>query len=114
MRTFFLISFAVIASFCNTANGFSQSNNAIRENLPLDSIRLSDPFVFADNASKTYYMTGTGGRLWKSKDLALWTGPYKPFVVDPESWMGPSPMVWAAEIHKYKGKYYFFATFTKN
>ena len=26
--------------------------------------------------------------------------------------MGPDPMVWAAELHPYKGKYYYFATFT--
>ena len=26
--------------------------------------------------------------------------------------MGSEPMIWAAEIHEYKGKYYYFATFT--
>jgi len=31
---------------------------------------------------------------------------------DPDSWMGHDPMIWAAEIHEYKGKYYFFGTFT--
>lgn len=59
-----------------------------------------------------YYMTGTGGRLWKSKDLKFWDGPYDVIKTDPASWMGPSPMVWAAEIHPYKNKYYYFATFT--
>jgi beta-xylosidase len=84
----------------------------VRKDVPLDSIRMSDPFVFADTISQTYYMTGTGGMLWKSKDLAKWEGPYRPFKINPQSWMGPKPMVWAAEIHKYKDKYYFFATFT--
>ena len=84
----------------------------IRYDVPLDSIRMSDPFVFADQKSQTYYMTGTGGMLWKSKDLAKWEGPYRPFKINPESWMGPKPMVWAAEIHQYNDKYYFFATFT--
>ena len=31
---------------------------------------------------------------------------------DPASWMGPEPMIWAAELHPYKDKYYYFATFT--
>ncbi len=85
---------------------------AIRTNVPLDSIRLSDPFILADRPTSTYYMTGTGGMLWKSKDLKLWDGPYKVTQTDPNSWMGPNPMIWAAEIHAYKNKYYYFATFT--
>ena len=83
-----------------------------RENIPLDSILLSDPFVLADEATKTYYMTGTGGMLWKSKDLARWSGPYAVVDVDTTSWMGAHPMIWAAELHKYQGRYYYFATFT--
>ena len=84
----------------------------VRENIPLDSIRLSDPAILADKSTSTYYMTGTGGLLWKSKDLAKWSGPYVVTRTDPESWMGPRPMIWAAELHQYKGKYYYFATFT--
>lgn len=84
----------------------------VRENVPLDSIVLSDPAVLADVKSKTYYMTGTGGQLWKSADLELWTGPYNVAQTDPDSWMGPNPMIWAAELHEYNGKYYYFATFT--
>jgi beta-xylosidase len=83
-----------------------------KENIPLDSIRLSDPCILADKNSSTYYMTGSGGLLWKSKDLRQWTGPYRVTKTDPNSWMGPNPMVWAAELHYYKGKYYYFATFT--
>lgn len=85
---------------------------AIRQNIPLDSIRLSDPFILADKKTATYYMTGTGGRLWKSKNLQTWTGPYTIAQTDPRSWMGPDPMIWAAELHEYKGRYYYFATFT--
>lgn len=84
----------------------------VKENIPLDSIRLSDPCILADQPTKTYYMTGTGGLLWKSKDLKLWTGPFAVTETDPNSWMGPRPMIWAAELHPYKGKYYYFATFT--
>lgn len=85
---------------------------AVRTGVPLDSIRMSDPFVLADKATKTYYMTGTGGVLWKSKDLATWSGPYRVVETEGVDWMGPRPMIWAAEIHQYGGKYYYFATFT--
>lgn len=83
-----------------------------RAQIPLDSIRLSDPCILADDKTKQYYMTGTGGLLWKSKDLKFWNGPYEVLATDPASWMGPDPMVWAAELHAYGGRYYNFATFT--
>ncbi|PHN02590.1 glycoside hydrolase family 43 protein [Flavilitoribacter nigricans] len=92
---------------------FSQSRRPVlKENVPLDSIRLSDPCILADAETATYYMTGTGGWLWKSKDLRQWTGPYRVAETDPESWMGPRPMIWAAELHQYHDRYYYFATFT--
>jgi len=80
--------------------------------VPTDSILLSDPFILADKPTNMYYMTGTGGMLWKSRDMKFWDGPYKVTQTDPTSWMGPNPMIWAAEIHPYKGRYYYFATFT--
>lgn len=82
--------------------------------IPLDSIRLSDPAILADSASGIYYMTGTTGKLWKSRDLKLWDGPYTVAETDPASWMGPDPEIWAAELHAYNGKYYYFATFTNH
>jgi len=88
------------------------TSHEIRKNTPLDSIRLSDPFILADVKTNTYYMTGTGGMLWKSKDLKSWEGPYTVAKTNPASWMGPKPMIWAAEIHQYKNRYYYFATFT--
>jgi len=84
----------------------------VRHNIPLDSIRLSDPAILADESSKTYYMTGTGGMVWRSPDLKLWEGPFRVAEFAEDSWMGPHPMIWAAELHKYKGKYYYFGTFT--
>jgi GH43 family beta-xylosidase len=78
----------------------------------LDSIRLSDPFILADKKTKMYYMTGTGGMLWKSSDLRRWTGPFKVVQQDTTSWMGKNSNIWAAEIHLYNGKYYYFGTFT--
>jgi beta-xylosidase len=84
----------------------------VRKNIPLDSIRLSDPCILADQKSNMYYMTGTGGLLWKSADLAYWEGPYRVAMTHPDSWMGERPMIWAAELHQYRDKYYYFATFT--
>ncbi len=92
----------------------SPAPRPIRANVPLDSIQLSDPFILTDPKTKTYYMTGTGGLLWQSTDLKRWRGPYVVAQPDPNSWMGPKPMIWAAEIHPYQGKYYYFATFTNS
>jgi beta-xylosidase len=107
------ILLTLILTLSTLTHVFAQNTEPIlRTDLPLDSIRLSDPFILADKKTATYYMTGTGGRLWKSKDLKKWTGPYKIIQSDPASWMGPNPMVWAAELHAVNGKYYDFATFT--
>ena len=42
----------------------------------------------------------------------MWTGPYQYITVDTTSWIGTAPRIWAPELHKYKGKYYCFVTFT--
>ena len=102
----------LVTMLCATGCTPQYKKPAQKESVPLDSIRLSDPFVLADSATMTYYMTGTGGMMWKSKDLKLWSGPYKVAEPDTTSWMGRRPMIWAAELHKYNGKYYYFATFT--
>lgn len=86
----------------------------VRHDVPRDSIILSDPAVIADPATSTYYMTGTSGVLWKSKDLNKWEGPFIVAHPDTTSWMGNRPQIWAAEIHKYGDKYYYFATFTND
>ena len=65
-----------------------QKARGFRTDIPLDSIRLSDPCILADKATNMYYMTGTGGRLWKSSDLARWEGPYHVAMTDSSSWMG--------------------------
>ncbi|GAA4306873.1 glycoside hydrolase family 43 protein [Aestuariibaculum suncheonense] len=100
----------MVAGLFIVLNSYAQRK--VRYNIPLDSIRLSDPAILADKASKTYFMTGTGGMLWKSKDLKFWDGPFHVAKTNPNSWMGPNPMIWAAELHEYKNKYYYFATFT--
>jgi len=109
-----IIKSSVILLLLSFTLGCAQKQTNIRKNIPLDSIRLSDPFILADQKTKMYYMTGTFGRLWKSPDLKNWEGPYKVTETNPKSWMGTKPVIWAAEIHQYKDKYYYFATFTNN
>lgn len=92
----------------------SRYERPVRQDVPRDSIIMSDPAVIADPNTQTYYMTGTSGVLWESKDLDNWTGPYVVAQPDTTSWMGPDPEIWAAEIHEYNGKYYYFATFTND
>lgn len=104
-----IVSCILEASVLFAQNRISQK---IRKDIPLDSITLSDPAILADSKTKMYYMTGTGGKMWKSKDLKLWTGPFKVTQTNANSWMGSNPEIWAAELHEYKGRFYYFATFT--
>lgn len=74
----------------------------------LDDISMSDPFIYVEKSTNTYYLTGTGGRLYKSKDLKMWTGPYS--IINLEgTWMDGN-FVAAAEIHKFGNKYYLAGT----
>ncbi|MGD9162376.1 MAG: hypothetical protein PVG39_28460 [Desulfobacteraceae bacterium] len=41
-----------------------------------DEMSMSDPFIFPDKKTQTYYLTSSGGSIYKSKDLKTWTGPY--------------------------------------
>ena len=92
-----------------------QRGMRVRQNVPLDSIRLSDPAILADQKTKMYYMTGTGGMMWRSADLKLWEGPMRVTEFQADSWMGPRPMIWAAELHQTgDGWYYYFATVRGN
>ena len=110
-KIYFILS---ICLFVSTSNLAAQGNSSgeVKTNIPLDSIRLSDPCILADHLTNMYYMTGTGGLLWKSNDLKRWEGPYTVIQPDSGSWMGSHPMIWAAELHSYHNKYYCFATFT--
>lgn len=112
MRKLTCIATFVLMACFGTMTAQTKIEKGFKENIPLDSIRLSDPCILADKKTNMYYMTGTGGLMWTSPDLARWTGPYKVTKHDPKSWMGKNPMIWAAELHEYKGKYYYFATFT--
>ena len=104
---------SIVALMCMTMAQAQPRAFKVRSNIPTDSIRLSDPAILADQKTKMYYMTGTGGMMWRSADLKLWEGPFRVTEFDANSWMGAHPMIWAAELHQTgDGFYYYFATFT--
>ena len=72
-----------------------------------NDLAMSDPYIYAEPSTKTYYLTSSGGRMYKSKDLAMWEGPYN--IVDIKGlWLEKAGFAAAAEIHKI-GKYYYYA-----
>jgi len=80
------------------------------QTVSLDDLSMSDPFIYPDEKSHTYYLTGTGGRLYKSKDLKMWTGPYS-IINLKGTWMD-GLFVAAAEIHHIGNKYYLAGTWS--
>ena len=92
--------------------------------LKRSQIYIRDPFILADEISKTYYMYSSsygykgmpskrmGVTVYKSKDLENWQGPYKVFETGNGFWADTSHGCWAPEVHKYNGNYYLFVTFT--
>lgn len=92
-----------------------------RTGLRLPDIPLHDPWIVADQKTRTYHLysaaspriTGqgrTGTLYYRSKDLATWEGPFIAFVAPPDGWADPAVGAWAPEVHAYRGKYYLFTT----
>ena len=82
-------------------------------------INIRDPFVLFEN--DTYYLYGT-----RAKDFGRKTGGFDVYTSDNlVDWSNPiecfnsaengfnREVNWAPEVHKYKGAYYMFATFTR-
>ena len=82
-------------------------------------INIRDPFVLAENG--IYYLYGTraanfgqdvgGFDVYTSTDLETWSDPVACF--DSVKWGLNRKVNWAPEVHNYQGKYYMFATFTR-
>ncbi len=85
------------------------------------NIRMRDPFVLPVREENCYYLFGTtdancwdveygrGFDSYRSTDLEHWEGPFMAF-----SRPADFPAVgnfWAPEVHRYKGRYYMFASF---
>ncbi len=87
--------------------------------MKLSDINIRDPFVLFEN--ETYYLYGTraenfgkktaGFDVYTSKDLIDWSNPVECFNSEKNSIN--NEVNWAPEVHKYNGKYFMFATFTK-
>ena len=83
-----------------------QAQNVVRT-VHFNELSMSDPFIYPDPETKTYYLTSSGGRMWKSKDLVTWEGSYN--IIDlTDTWCEKAGFAAAAEIHKI-GKYYYYA-----
>lgn len=119
MRHNFIICLLVIlfASSCKqqTERGWTLSTpdgSSVRT-VSIDTMNLRNPFISLDWDNLTYYMTGDGGYLWKSKNLREWQGPFDVLQLDDSQWMGVTPQITAPEIHRFNKKYYYVATFTR-
>lgn len=89
--------------------------------LQRQDIRVRDPFVVPVPETKTYYLFGTtdptcwgdgpgiGFEVFASRNLETWTGPTPAFRPPPGFWADRN--FWAPEVHRYKGRYYMFASF---
>lgn len=111
MKRFLLV--AAIALF--SVGGIS----AQQKSLTLKDINIRDPYILPVEKEGVYYMYASsptredgkvyGGMVaYKSRDLKNWEGPVRVFDVPRDNWI--TGTVWAPEVHKYKGKYYLFAT----
>ncbi|MGK7394633.1 MAG: glycoside hydrolase family 43 protein [Candidatus Cyclobacteriaceae bacterium M3_2C_046] len=115
------LSFIILFIFfsCHTKSNTNGSWHE-KELIKTSEIRVRDPFILADEQSKTYYLyasisnraddEGPGVEVYTSKDLQNWTKPQVVFQVPPDLWA--TKWVWAPEVHSYKDKYYLFTTFT--
>ena len=83
-----------------------EEQNRIRT-IHFNDLSMSDPYIYADPISKTYYLTSSGGRQYRSKDLVMWEGPYAVADLTGTPYEGAG-FAAAAEIHKI-GDYYYYA-----
>lgn len=98
----------------SAANGGTMPHDATAiEQVSVDTMNLANPFVMYDGNNDIYYMTGDGGKMWRSGDMRVWEGPFDVLRTSPASWVGADAVVSSPEIHQYKGRYYYMATFTR-
>ncbi len=117
-------NFVLTVIFCLLAGMnvlFAQEN--VTE-VDIKDLYVRDPYIVADEQNKTYYLyktipstkenlnRATGVELYRSKDLKKWTGPYTVFNTPADNWI--TGVIWAPEVHFYRGKYYLFATMNSN
>ena len=88
--------------------------------LTMPDMPLHDPWIVADRDGGMYRlytrnepsMTGerrVGVMMYTSRDLKTWQRPRLAFVLPPDVWANDG--AWAPEVHRWKGRWYMFATF---
>ncbi len=87
--------------------------------LKTEDIRIRDPFIYADQKSKTYYMYAQaanrygsdfiGVEVYTSRDLINWQPPQTVLALPEDAGI---KAVWAPEMHQYNDKFYLFVTLT--
>jgi Glycosyl hydrolases family 43 len=119
MRT--LILAALLAATVAIPGSAQQSPPSADAVLLLPQMHLHDPWIVADDATKTYHlftrneeaMTGDkvlGTMMYTSGDLKHWTRPRIVFRL-PATGTWAKDGSWAPEVHFWKGEYYLFTTF---
>lgn len=113
-RTTLLLALSILATASNRLSVASEPVQTFR----LAETRLRDPFILPDEATGTYYLVTSsfpipgparhGVSVLTSKDLQTWKGPYPIFRIEPDFWAQGA--VWAPEMHRYRGRFYLFAT----
>ena len=83
----------------------------------LGSLGVKDPFIFADAASRTYYLysvnpdaANPGVIAYTSADLLEWAGPVTVYSAPADSWNAAAGAVMSPDVALYGGKYYLFVT----
>lgn len=116
-----LLTFFALSAFGSVRAQAPQQSIPPRQGLKLPDIPLHDPYILADEVSRTYYLyTSASPRMvgrriagtvtYRSKDLLSWEGPFLVFECPTDAWAAPDESAWAPEVHAYKGKYYLFTT----
>lgn len=114
-----LLSVRLKSCFLALVMAMSAMVSAQEKTYTLQDINIRDPYILPVQKEGTYYMYASssvrengqtyGGMIaYKSRDLKTWHGPVRVFDVPRDNHL--TGTVWAPEVHKYKGKYYLFAT----
>ncbi|MFE7854931.1 glycoside hydrolase family 43 protein [Streptomyces sp. NPDC057403] len=91
------------------------------EVMRLAEMPLHDPFVVADDGTRTYHLytsndpsvsgvEGVGTMVCRSRDLRDWTPPTVVFLAPDRTRAWAADGGWAPEVHAWDGRYYLFTT----
>jgi len=116
-----LILSAMLATAAILPGSAQQASAPVEATLLLPQMQLHDPWIVADETTKTYYLFNRnepamsddprlGTMVYTSKDLKHWTKPKVVFAL-PTSGVWAKAGSWAPEVHQWKGKWYLFTTF---